>query len=372
MIRAMAMIRGDFTPLKTARVSFTKMTLPNGKSVDIDTEPSLGLSSIYDPRQASTSKKKKSSKNPNSRSAELLRFAKQQAQAQANARTRGLIDLVRTPNKREWLEDFLWSKLPYHPQSYRSGTRFDAVLEKPIDFGEVSVASAELRDVGSQPPSDSTALVRFLSTVDSADGHAGDAVSGELSQPLFSAGHQLILPEGTRLTGKLTLVRHARMFHRGGQLRFAFDDVEVPKVAGLDSPGIEPALAQLTAAEQLHGSVKVDSEGTAKSTESKTRFLRPVVAGLIAAKSMDNDTGKQTASPTSNANPLGSSLGGFSGFGLFGTLISRFSPSPVGAAFGFYGLGWSVYSTVVSRGRDVTFSKNTAIAIRFGAPARSH
>src|SRR6185437_11634593 len=172
MTRAMAMIRGDFTPLKTARVSFTTMTLPNGKSVNFDTGPSLGLDSIYDPNQASKSNKKnKSSKNPNSRSAQLLRFVKQQAQAQANARTRRMIGLVRTPNKREWLENFLWAKLPYHPQSYRAGTRFDAVLEKPIDFGEVSVAAGKLREMGTQPPSDSPALVRFLSTVDSADGH---------------------------------------------------------------------------------------------------------------------------------------------------------------------------------------------------------
>lgn len=373
IVRAMAMIRGDFTPLKIARVSFTTMTLPNGKSVDLGTEPSVGLDSIFDPKQASKSKKKnKPPKDPNSKSAQLLRFVKQQAQAQANARTRGMIDLVRTPNKREWLENFMWAKLPYHPQSYRAGTRFDAVLERPIDFGEVSIAASKLREMGTQPPSDSPALVRFLSTVDSADGHVGDPVTGELSQPLFSAGHQLVLPEGTRLTGKITLVHHARMFHRGGQLRFAFDDVKVPKIAGLDAPQSEPAQAQLTAAEELHGSIKVDSEGTAKATESKTRFLRPVIAGLIAAKSMDNDTGKQAASGTANANPVGSSLGGFSGFGLFGTVISRFSPSPVGAVFGYYGLGWSVYSTVVSRGREVTFSKNAAMAIRFGAPERHH
>jgi hypothetical protein len=41
--------------------------------------------------------------------------------------------------------------------------------------------------------------------------------------------------------------------------------------------------------------VKVDSEGTATATESKTRLLRPVIAALVAAKSLDNDAGKQTA-----------------------------------------------------------------------------
>ncbi len=371
MTRAMSMIRGDFTPLKTAKVSFTKMILPTGKLVDLDTEPSVGLNSIYDPaRTAKDKKQKKSTRNPNSRSAKLLRFAKQQAQSQANSRSRGMLDLVRGPNRREWLESLLWSKLPYHPQWYHSGTRFDAALEKPLDFGEVSLATANLREMGTEPPSDSPALVRFLSTVDSADGEVGDPIAGELSQPLFSADHQLILPEGTRLSGKLTLVRRARLFHRGGQLRFAFDKVDVPKLMGFEPATREQTRAQLTAAEESHGSVKVDSEGTAKATESKTRFLRPVVAGLIAAKSMDNDTGKQTASGTANGNPTGSALGGFSGFGLFGTVATRVSPSEVGTALGFYGLGWSVFSAVVSRGREVTFQKNAAMAIRFGAPPR--
>lgn len=370
MVRAMAMVRGDFTPLKEAKVTFTKMLLPDGRTMEIDSVPSFGLQSIYVPAgvKKHTKQHKHATKprDPNSRTAKMLRFARQQAEAQANARSRGLFGFVRGPNRREWLESFLWSKVPYHPQWYHSGTRFDAVLERPIDFGEGSVATAELKKVGTDPPPDSVAQVRFLSTISSVDGKRGDPISGELSQPLFAADHELILPQGTRLVGKLTLVRHARMFHRGGQLRFTFDSVELPKIAGVDPPATEATYAQLTAAEETHGPVKVDSEGTAKATESKTRFLRPVIAGLVAAKSMDNDTGRQTASGGANANPVGTSLGGFSGFGLLGTAASR-APAPIGTVLGFYGLGWSVYSTVVSRGREVAFQKNAATEIRFGA-----
>jgi hypothetical protein len=95
-----------------------------------------------------------------------------------------------------------------------------------------------------------------------------------------------------------------------------------------------------------------------------------VIAGLIAAKSMDNDEGRQTASGGANANYSGQALGGFSGFGLLGTAVAQ-APHPVGAVFGFYGLAWSVYNTVVSRGKEVEFKKNTALAIRFGPPGRT-
>src|SRR5437588_12939703 len=84
---------------------------------------------------------------------------------------------------------------------------------------------------------------------------------------------------------------------------------------------VQPAQAQLTEVEADRGAVKVDREGTAKATESKTRLLRPVIAGLVAAKSLDNDAGKQTASGTvgaAGANPSGRALGGFPGLGLLG------------------------------------------------------
>jgi hypothetical protein len=69
---------------------------------------------------------------------------------------------------------------------------------------------------------------------------------------------------------------------------------------------------------------------------SKTRLLRPVIARLVAAKSLDNHAGKHN----------------------------------IESALGFYGLARSVYSNIVARGREVTFEKNTAMAIRFGAPPR--
>lgn len=367
--RAMAIVRGDFTPLKQAEVSFGEITPPQGKPLAIDSAPSLGLASIYvPPRPSKNGKAAKPSSPSNTRSAKVTAFIKQQAQSQANTRSHGFLEFVRGPNKREWLENFLWSKLPYHPQWYRSGTRFDAVLVKALDYGAIEVPAAALKDVGTVLPSEHAALVRLVSTVSSGDAKVGDPIEGVLSEPVFSPNHTLVFPQGTRLDGKVTLVRAARMFHRGGQLRFAFNRIE-PNIPASGSLRPEPTFGQLTAGESSTGSVKIDEEGTAKATESKTRFLRPIIAGLVAAKSMDDDAGKQNASAGANANYSGRSLGGFSGFGLFGTLAS-FGPKPIGSALGFYGLAWSTYTTVVSRGQEVTFEKNSALGIRFAAPPR--
>jgi hypothetical protein len=367
----MAIVRGDFTPLKRAQVSFQKLILPGGRELELKTQPAEGLASIYvPPRPPKPEKQHKSKRKQNAKIARLRSLARQQVEAQANARTRGLLAFVRTPNKREWAEDFLWSKLPYHPQWYRNGTRFDAIAQRPLDFGTVEFPQAQWQQFGAQPGADTPALVRLVTAVSSSDAGVGDPIAGVLSQPLFSLEHHLVLPEGTQLTGHVTLARRARLFHRGGQLRFAFDDIQPPALPDIPAPQRTHAHAQLTAAEQSSGSLKVDGEGTAKATESKTRFLRPAIAGLIAAKSMDNDEGRQTASGGADANYSGRALGGFSGFGLLGTFATR-APHPVGAALGFYGLAWSVYTNIISRGREVEFQKNTALAIRFGPPGRS-
>ncbi|MBV9500798.1 MAG: hypothetical protein JO138_15610 [Acidobacteriaceae bacterium] len=368
MDRAMAIVRGDFTPLKRAEVSFTRMTLPNGQSLALDTRPSLGLATIFVPEKPAK-KQKQTQANPNSKSARARRFLLQQAQAQANARSHGLLDFVRGQNKREWIENFLWAKLPYHPQWYRTGTRFDAVLKQPLDFGTVTVPAQSLREVGAQPAPDAAALIRMTSRISSADAHVGDPVTAVVSAPVLSPSHEVVLPEGTQLSGRVTQTRPARMFHRGGQLRFTFESAQVPAVIAGESPAPERAEAQLTDAEPASTNMKVDSEGTAKATESKARFLRPIIAGLIAAKSMDNDTGKQNASGGANSNYSGQGLAGFSGFGLFGTAAAYGSRS-VGMAFGYYGLAWSVYATVISRGQDVVFKQNSVMAIRFGARSR--
>jgi hypothetical protein len=375
MVRARAIVGGDFTPLKRAQISFLSIVFPDGHTEPIQTKESLGLATMYTPpRPTKTRKKKAASANPG----RLRQFLQQQAQSQANARSRGFYDLVRGPNKREWVENFLLSKLPYHPQWYRTYTRFDAVLTQPLDFGTVSLASDEFAIPGTQIPLDSTAQMRLLTTISSADARVGDPMQGSLSQPLFTQQHKLLLPQGTRLAGKITLAQPARWFHRGGKLRFTIEEVNAPEyqAASTDNP---PATlrqesrslqGQLVAAEADPKAVKVDSEGTAKATESKTRLLRPAIAALVAAKSLDNDTGKQTASGSGTPNSTGRSLGGFSGFGLLGIAASR-GPSAIGAGLGFYGLAWSVYSTVISRGSEVNFEKNNAMAVRFAAPRAS-
>ncbi len=372
---------GDFTPLRNALVEFDSVTLPDGKKLPLHTAQTIGLNSIY--TEPSKKKKKAAPQNPNNGTLGIAKQTlKEKIQQAIDARSGGFTDIVRGPNKKEKLADLLWAKLPYHPQYMRRGTRFDAPLQDALQFGTEPMKLSDLAALGSQPSSDSMARVRLLTALDSASAKQGEPVIAVLAAPLFSPDHKLVLPEGTRLVGAVTLAKGARSFHRAGRLRFNFQKVELPaEVANLKPPAPEPSSlttqATLAAAEGSGPApIKVDSEGGVQAQESKTRFLAPMIALLLANKSADNDAGNHSAAGASGSaatsgpdpNISGRTLGGGSGFGLVGAAISQSSPY-VGMAFGYYGLAWSVYSNVIAKGGEVQFNKNAMMDIRFGGRA---
>lgn len=227
MARAQAMMNGDFTPLHTALNRFHSLVLPDGRVLPLDCEASAGLPSIYSPPRPKPARPSKPATSGKVRRQAQDR-GKDWIRDQASARAKGVADAVRQPNKREWLTDFLISKLPWHPQWYRRGTRFDAVLRAPLDFGHITPTPEDLREIGTQPAADSVGQVRLVSSVTSADAKPGDSIEGVLSAPLFSPDSRLILPRRHAPDGKSKTGTARRWFRRGGQLRFTFDEIDPP------------------------------------------------------------------------------------------------------------------------------------------------
>jgi hypothetical protein len=234
--RASAILNGDFTPLRRAFADFASVTLPDGQRVALHTTETEGLRSIVPLNPPKPRKQKAQPQaNPQSQNNGVLGLGKQKVQeqinSQINSRTRGIADIVRGPDKKERLVDFLYAKLPYHPQSVRGGTRYDAVLTEQLSFGSETLDSKALALLGTQPPADSIVHARLLTPLDSGTTQPGRPVEAVIAEPLYSPTHQLILPEGTRLIGTVVLARRARSFHRGGQLRFTFQRIDLPEAA---------------------------------------------------------------------------------------------------------------------------------------------
>jgi hypothetical protein len=375
--RVTAILNGDFTPIRRAQVEFTTLKLPDGRELATRTVGTMGLNSIYIEPSAKKKNQKARPQNPNGG---ILGTAKQTAKdrihAAINTRTNGFADIVRSPNKKEKLVDFLWSKAPYHPQYWRRGTRFDAPLRDPLDFGSASVKLADFGALGTQPAPDSVAHVRLLTALSSSSAKQGEVVEALLTAPLLSPEHKLVLPEGTRLTGEVVLAKSARHFHRAGQLRFNFQKVDLPQeAANLRPAQPRPApmktQATLAAAEGSgKAPIQVDSEGGVQAKESKTRFIAPAISVLIASQASYEGRHPDSDEPGvyvgGGAHVSGRTLGGGLGLGMLGAAISQSSPY-VGMAFGYYGLAWSAYSSVIGRGAEVEFEKNAMMDVKFGA-----
>jgi len=359
--RVAAILAGDLTPLHQPQIQFDTLVLKDGKRIPLETAVFPGSDTVV-PFDAG---KKGRKKGP-------LASAADMARQEIEARKRAVIDAVKTPGKLQRLADLLMARLPYHPQSLPAGTRLNARLLTPLDFGTALLPVSEVGQIGSQPPADSVVRARLSSPLDSRTAHKGLSVEAVLSEPLFSADRHLLFPEGSRLHGTVVQARAARHWHRNGQLRFTFQGIEPPtSEQNMETVRrIEGRLESVEVESKGNDTVKVDEEGGTKVAASKKRFLAPAITLVLASRGMDDDPVRIHGVPTGarQANYGGKAVSGAVGFGLIGAVVAQIS-QPFATTLGFYGAGWSVYSNLVARGHDVQFPADTPIEIRFGPRA---
>ncbi len=381
--RARAILNGDFTPLHVALVQFTTLIMPDGRQIALHTAPTPGLNMIANLHPPKP-KKDPPKPAPTGVLAKGKRYVSDTVHAQVD-RVRSIPQIVRGPDKKEIVTDYLESKLPYHPQHVRKGTRFDAELTQPLEFGTEQVPRTALALVGDQPAPDTVAHARLVTPLESGVSKTGQPVEAVLTEPVFSAAHKLLLPEGTHLSGKVAVTQKARRFRRSGRLRFTLQSYELPpdavkllasSAASTARPAqkalIHRTQVTLAAAEGAGKSpLKVNSEGTVQVQQSKMRFLAAAGSVMVARRAGDNDPIRNQNTGAvigQNANVGGRTIGGGFGFGLIGAGIAQ-SSRWVGAGFGYYGLAWALYSTLLARGPEVQFGKNAVIDVRFDARA---
>jgi hypothetical protein len=379
-VRARAYLGGNFSPAKHAVLQFDTLQLDDGHEVPIDTVVKGGIPNVTR-RVAGGSKSigreqevsADDARNPTLASRARSEIRQRTTDAVSGAKqkvhdTFASIKSLREPGQLHRLKDAAVQQLPYHPQYLSKGTVYDAELSSPISFGRVVPAAAA--PAGTAPAPDSILTARLATTLDSSKTPRGTPFEAVITETVFSADHQVILPEGTVLTGEVTFATPARRFHRNGRLRFLFERVQVPNQ--------QPA-ALLGALHAIDASgddrVAVDDEGGATVENSKTRFIAPALSLLSLHASMEGD-GHHFADPdgdgsikTAGSGVGGRGVGGFIGMGLVGAAVSQIT-RPVGIAMGVYGAVRTIYTNVLGKGREVTFPADTPIQVRL-APGPS-
>ncbi|MGC2745302.1 MAG: TrbI/VirB10 family protein, partial [Candidatus Angelobacter sp.] len=348
--RTMAFADADFSPPHQYTVTFDKIILGDGRELPVVTTATRGTQNVIH----LTSDPARAAKRRNA-ATKALDSAKQQVKDTYN---RALIE-IKSPDKMRRAKQYLLAQLPYRRQYLESGTRFDADLKKPLDFGPAARVPGQLGSIGMEPAPDTMLHARLTGEVSSATASHGTPIEAVLTQPVFNSNHQLLLPANSRIIGEVTHAKPAGKLHHNGELRVVFERIETPE-------GQKQAMHGSLEGVEVDSAtnMKLDSEGGAHTTDSKSRYLSTGLS-LVAAAAASHPESDGGASD-GVADPGARTLSGGSGFKLVGAVISLASNSKVfSSALGFYGAGMSVYSHFLSRGKDVVFPKDTPVEITF-------
>ena len=355
--RTQAALDADFTPARKVEVAFRELVLADGRRMPLDTNVTPGSGQVVQFVAAAEAKDKKTVKD---QATERTRQAKQQAQQQWDSTMKQL----KTPGRIHRAKRYVEAQLPVHRQFIPAGTLYFAELKSPLDFGTEVMTPQMAQAFGGPIPEGSVVHAWLNTPLTSATAHKGDDVEAVLAQPLLDKEKHLILPQGSLLKGTVRQVQAARRMKKNGQLRIEFRELVPPD--GVEQK-VEATLEGVQAGKNAN--VKLDSEGGAEATTSKTRYLATGLSLALAAASMRVDNDADHGGPASSAagDPASRAAGGVNGFKLVGLALGLAVKSrALGYTMGAYGAGMSVYTHFIARGTEVVFPKNTAMEIGVG------
>lgn len=334
--RAQAALGGDFSPPPAVGVTFTAVDLPSSGWTPICTdvspaEPPLRLvASIGLARR---------------------RSLWQRGKAFTTGRARDLWHFLW--RQREWhvLKQEAIQSLPYHPTILPAGTAYAARLRSPLAILAAGPAPLPVAGTPALPPG-LILHARLQDGISSATAHWGTPVVAVLDRPVVNRAGRLLIPQGSRLIGQVTLARPARRLDRNGRLRFIFTHLQFP------TGRRQAVAAQLQAA--------VSGQRLRMGPEGGVRATAPAAAPALALAVLLNSS---VQSDADNAWTL--SAGSGAHIAVWGTLMAALiGPArPVAMGLGYAASGQTVYRHFIARGHDVVFPAGTRLEIRIQPPA---
>jgi hypothetical protein len=320
--RAGRLLAGDFTPPKTAHVTFDQLVLSDGTTVAIHSDSAVGLGRVANSR--------------------YLPKAQRPGMRQ---KLKGAMAPLREPNKLQRLGEAVVASLPYHPEYIDQGTVFDTALLEPV-----TLLAQVTPDTASLESSDYVHL-HLLTPINSSTSTAGTQIEAVVSQPYYQADHQLVYPAGTRITGSVQKASSAGWMKRNGSIVFAFRSVQMPDGTTRDFHSTVGGIQ----AERSEG-LDVGKEGEIKATTSTfARILAPV--SLVGPS-------RGVADMTTQKTAWSRSGEGRKGFGLLGAGAAQASAGTA-IGFGYFGAAKRICDAFIAKGSNVDLPLNTPISLRF-------
>lgn len=349
--RLLALANADLTPARAYEMTFDSLVLPDGARIAIATEVSPGAAQVVH---------LVSNPDPGKKTNPVARAAAD-AKKQVTDTVHTTSATITSPGRLDRVKRYMAAQLPFRRQFLERGTRFNAVLKEPLDFGTATRTSEDLASLAASPPVGSLLEAWLAAEVSSATSTRGTPVEVVVAAPLFSPEHRLVVPANTKVIGEVLEARPARRLHRNGELRVRLqrlklpDGVVTPVHGSLDGIEVDRAAG-----------LKLDAEGGARATDSRIRYASTGLSIVIAAMATQPDD-IDPGSTGMTLDPDVRIAAGGSGLRLVGAVTSLVVRSQVFvSALGVVGAARSIYSNFLSRGRDVTLHKATPVEIGLG------
>jgi hypothetical protein len=280
------------------------------------------------------------------------------------------------------LKEALYSQLPYHPEQINAGTSWSFPLMESLPVSVLKAsgtptvyappkkkpkkparsAAPKAAAAGKTSPARKTSPDRGASAaprphwlihaeletpLNSRLAKAGDPIEARVVEPIYDAHHQLAIPEGATLVGRVTTSKSARSFGRNGHLRFSFQQLRIPAGATQSVQGSVTG-AMASGGRQMN----MDAEGNVTGKKNGS-VLAPLALGLLAGHALDTD-GNMTAQTGVASN----------GFGVVGRVVGLTAGSrSLAAGLGFYAVGLTIAHTWLHDGHQIVFPQGTRIDI---------
>ena len=319
--RARRLLNGDFTPPKTAHVTFDQLELSDGTMVPIHSDSVVGLGRVANSR-----------------------YLPKAERPGVRQKLKGALAPLREPNKLQRLGEAVVTSLPYHPEYIDQGTVFDAALLAPVKV----LASVQLNTAF--PQASDYLRLHLLTPVNSKTSTAGAQVEAVVSQPYYQADHQLLYPAGTRITGTVQKASSAGWMKRNGSIVFAFRSVQMPDGTTRE---IHSSVGGIQA-ERSEG-LDVGKEGEIKATTSTFARLLASVSLVGPSRGVADMNTQKTAWSRSGE--------GRKGFGLLGAGAAQASAATA-VGFGYFGAAKRLCDAFITKGSNVELPVNTPIFLR--------
>jgi hypothetical protein len=326
--RAGRLLRGDFTPPRTANVTFDHVILPDGTAVQIHTDTTVGISDMQTAQYL-----------PKSQRPGIRQKMKDAAKP------------LREPNKLQRLRQAAITSLPYHPEYLDQGTIFDATLLDPIRT-PTPLEPAEIHP----PLGDNYLHLRLLTPLKSEMIARGAAIEAAVSRPYYNSDHVLLYPAGTKLEGTVSKADAAGWMKKNGELLFSFHSAQTPDGTTTDMTatvaGIQAASSQRLA---------VGLEGNVRATTSLFSRLRAPLSLVGPSRAVADLSVDKTA--WSRAGE------GRKGFGVLGAGAAQASAATA-IGFGYFGGAVKIYDAFLAKGSNVELPVNTPVVLRINEKAQ--